>query len=186
MSLANNFASLGIIFFLVCCVFVLLWLFLLGPLPYIISAAVLKIEKRGYWKAFGTFILGALAGGIVSALITFIFSLITGGTSGLPTNNVNAIPAWIGLFLSRLWLGGAIAFVASILVQMLIAAGLYGVSFGKGAVIWLLAWVFSILIGVVVFLIGLGLSLIGIVPNLGNITNQINNQIQQLAPGFSL
>lgn len=183
MSLSNSIASLGIIFFLVCCVFVLVWIFLLAPLPYIISAAILKIEKRGYWKAFGTAILGALAGGIISAIITFIINAITGGGGNLSSTDLNNIPVFIGLLVSRLGVGLFFSTIASILVQMLIAAGLYGVKFGKGALIWLLAWVFSLLIGVVVFLLGFLLSLIGIVPNLGNITNQIQ---QIMPPGFSL
>jgi hypothetical protein len=182
MSLSNSFASLGIIFFLVCCVLVLVWIFLLAPLPYIISAAVLKIEKRGYWKAFGTAILGSLAGGIISALITFIFSLIMGGKAALTLNDLNNVPLFLGALVSRLWLGSLVSLVASILVQMLIASGLYGVSFGKGALIWLLAWIFSLLIGFVLFILGLLLSLIGIIPNLNN----IGNQIQQLMPGFTL
>jgi hypothetical protein len=182
MSLSNSLASLGVIFFLVCCVLILVEIFLLAPLPYIISAAVLKIEKRGYWKAFGTAILGALAGGIISALITFIFSLIMGGSAQLTMNDLNNVPLFLGALVSRLWLGSLLSFVASIMVQILIASGLYGVSFGKGALIWLLSWVFAILIGVVLFIIGLGLSLIGIIPNLGN----IGNQIQNLMPGFTL
>jgi len=184
MNLSNTLASAGIIFFLVCCVLVLVWIFLLAPLPYIISAAVLKVEKRGYWKAFGTAILGGLAGGIISALITFIFSLIMGGTSALTMNDLNNIPLVLGTLVSRLWLGSLVSMVASILVQMLIASGLYGVNFGKGALIWLLAWVFTILIGIVFGILGLLLSLSGIFNsvNLGN----IGNQIQQMLPGFNL
>ena len=83
MNLSNALGNVGIIFFLVCCAGFLISIFLIGPLPYIISAAVLKIEKRGYWKAFGTFILGGLAGGVISAIITFIFSAITGGLYGV-------------------------------------------------------------------------------------------------------
>ena len=184
MSLSNTIASYGVIFFLVCCVLILVWIFLLAPLPYLISTAVLKIEKRGYWKAFGTAILGGLAGGIVSAIITLIINAITGGVGTLSLTDMNNIPVFLGMLLSRLWLGSVISLVASILVQMAIASGLYGVSFGKGTLIWLLAWVFSLLIGVVLFILAFVLSAAGLfhLPNLGN----IGNQIQQLIPGFTL
>ena len=181
MNIPTALSNLGIIALLLCCVFFLVWIFLLGPLPYIISAAVLKIEKRGYWKAFGSAILGGLAGGIISAIITYIVSLLTGGTAALSLNNFNNVPALIGLLVSRLLLGTVIAWIISALVEIAITGGLYGVGFGKGALIWLLALVFSILIGIVLALLGFVLSLIGLLPNLSN----LGNQIQQIIPGMT-
>jgi hypothetical protein len=177
MSLSSSLASLGIIAILVCCVSVLVWIFLLAPLPYLISAALLKIERRGYWKAFGTAVLGGLAGGIISAIITFIFSAIAGGAGALTLNNINNLPVFMGALLGRLWLGSLLSFIASILIQILIASGLYGVSFGKGALIWLLAVVFSILISIVLGILFVILAAIGILPNVGSISSQIQNMI---------
>jgi hypothetical protein len=72
-------------------------------------------------------------------------------------------------------LGTLIAWVISALVQIAITGGLYGVGFGKGALIWLLALVFSILIGIVIALILVLLSLIGLLPTLSNLGNSLQN-----------
>jgi hypothetical protein len=181
MNLSNVLGNLGIIFFLVCCAGFLISIFLIGPLPYIISAAVLKIEKRGYWKAFGTFILGGLAGGVISAIITFIFSAITGGMGAFSLNDINNILPFLMTLLSRMWLVSLISAVASILVQMAITGGLYGVSFGKGALIWLLGLVFSILITIVLVILAVVLSTIGVLPSF----NDLGNQLQQMIPGIT-
>ncbi len=168
-----NLASFGLIAILISCVFLLVSIFLLAPLPYIIAAAILKIEKRGYWKAFGTAILGGLAGMVISFLINLLLSGLLGGAAKLSLTDLNNLPLFLTSFLSKAWLGVTLGWIASTLVTMLIAAGLYGVSFGKGALIWLLALVFGILIGVAVFLIFFILSVVGVLPALRNL--DLNN-----------
>ncbi len=174
----TNLASFGIIAILISCVFILIGIFLLAPLPYIISAAVLKIEKRGYWKAFGTAILGGLAGMVLSLLINMLLSALMGGAAKVSLTDINNLPLFITSYLSKAWLGAALGWIASTLVTMLIAAGLYGVSFGKGALIWLLALVFGILIGIAVFLVFFILSVAGLLPFLRNL------DLKNLLPGY--
>jgi hypothetical protein len=173
-----NFASVGLIAILVSCVFLLVSIFLLAPLPYIIAAAILKIEKRGYWKAFGTAILGGLAGMVISLLINLLLSSLMGGTAKLSLTDLNNLPLFLTSYLSKAWLGAMLGWIASTLVTMLIAAGLYGVGFGKGALIWLLGVVFSILIGIAVFLIFFVLSIAGLLPTLQNL------DLKNLLPGY--
>jgi hypothetical protein len=179
----SAFASLGIFALLACCGGLLLSIFLFGPLPYLISAAVLKIENRGYWKAFGTFILGWLASSIISAIIGVIFSAVTGGFGSYSLSNPNDIYPFLMNLLNRAWLVGLISFVVSILVQVAITAGLYRVSFGKGFLICLLALVFAILISVVLGLLAFVLSLAGILPSLKDLGNLPN--FQNLIPGLT-
>jgi hypothetical protein len=173
-----NFASVGLIAILVSCVFLLVSIFLLAPLPYIIAAAILKIERRGYWKAFGTAILGGLAGMVISLLINLLLSALMGGTAKLSLTDLNNLPLFLTSYLSKAWLGAMLGWIASTLVTMLIASGLYGVGFGKGALIWLLGLVFSILIGIAVFLIFFVLSIAGLLPSLQNL------DLKNLLPGY--
>lgn len=146
--LFGNLLGAGVLAIVLSCVFFLVSLFLIAPLPYIISAAILKIPNRNYWKAFGSAILGGLAGAAVTAVVTGIMIAITG-------SNINSVfsKGILGLMGSLIFIGVLVGWAGSIVVEMAITGGLYQVGFGKGALIWLLALVFGFLIGVVITLI---------------------------------
>jgi len=147
----TNFLALGALWIVLACVIFLIILFGIAPLPYIISAAVLKIPNRGYWKAFGSAILGGLAGSATATVVVLITAAITGSFATL--RNATGFGGFFGLIGGTMIIGWLIGWAGSIVVQMAITGALYQVGFGKGALIWLLAAVFGFLIGVVIMLI---------------------------------
>jgi len=80
-------------------------LFGIAPLPYIISAAVLKIPKRGYWKAFGSAILGGLAGSATMIVVILITAAITGSFASLGAGG-NAITQLMPAMGAGCWWDG--------------------------------------------------------------------------------
>ena len=142
----------GWVAILVCCGVFLLELFVFLPLPFLISAAILKIEGRNYWKAFGTGVLSAIATSIIGGIISALFG-------GMAFSNLGSISDFQSFFsrlsgsIGLLMVPGIISGLVGIVITMLIAMGLYKVSFGKGALIWLVAWLFGILLAVVAGLI---------------------------------
>lgn len=153
MNVGGLFGSLlggSILVIVLACVIFLVILFGIAPLPYIISAAVLKIPNRGYWKAFGSAVLGGLAGAATTAVVVLIMAAITGSFASLRAASGNA---FLGMMGGVMIIGWLVGWAGSIVVEMAITGGLYGVGFGKGALIWLLAVVFGFLIGVVLTLI---------------------------------
>jgi hypothetical protein len=150
--LANFLGGSIVLVIVLSCVIFLIALFGIAPLPYIISAAVLKIPNRGYWKAFGSAILGSLAGSATAAVAVLIVAAITGSFSSLSLR-AGSTSGLLPLLGGGMFIGWLLGWAGSIVVQMAITGALYQAGFGKGALIWLLAWVFGLLIGVVVFVI---------------------------------
>lgn len=148
--LFGNLLGAGVLAIVLSCVFFLVALFLLAPLPYIISAAILKIPNRNYWKAFGSAVLGGLAGAATTAVVVLILAAITGSFSSLRAASGNA---FLGMMGGVMLIGWLVGWAGSIVVEMAITGALYQVGFGKGALIWLLAVIFGFLIGVVITLI---------------------------------
>ena len=152
----NNFGSLFggsiIVGVLLCCGIFLLTLFVFLPLPFLISAAILKIEGRNYWKAFGTGVLSVIANSIVGGIITAIFG-------GLAATNLISNGDFTEMFsrfmgsIGLLMVPGIISGLIGIIITILMAMWMYKVTFGKGALIWLVAWLFGILLGVVAALV---------------------------------
>jgi len=106
----------------------LVYIFGLGPLAYIISAAVHKVEGRNYLKALGVAGLSIVA----NAIIHFILSRFMHG---------------FGLWLVSVLVNAAIA--------ILFVWLFYHVGFGKAITVWLLAFAISLGIGLVIGLFGL-------------------------------
>lgn len=129
-SLFSFIANIGLA---IICPGVLIWIFLLAPLPYVIGAAVVKVEKRNYWRAFGV--------GTITAITGLIISLLLGW-----------IPA-VGLI---------VAFIAGSLVEILIIMGLYSTTFGRATLVWLVALIFVWLIRVLLVLGALALTGVGL------------------------
>jgi ABC-type multidrug transport system fused ATPase/permease subunit len=169
----GNLLGGGILVIVLSCVIFLAVLFGILPLPYIISAAVLKIPNRNYWKAFGSAILGGLAGAATSVVVVLIMAAITGSLSSLSLRS-NSSSGLLPLMGGAMIFGWLLGWGGSIVVEMAITGALYQVGFGKGALIWLLAAVFGFLLGVVITLIMFVISAAAI----GNIYNQFRNAIQ--------
>lgn len=129
-SILSFIASIGLV---IICPGVLIWMFLLAPLPYIIGAAIVKVEKRNYWRAFGV--------GIITAITGLIISLLLG---------------WIPV------VGLVVAFIAGSLVEILIIMGLYSSTFGKATLVWLVALILVWLIRVLLVLGMLAITGVGL------------------------
>jgi hypothetical protein len=129
-SLFNFIAGIGLV---IICPGVLIWVFLLAPLPYIIGAGIVKVEKRNYWRAFGVGIITTITGVIISLLLGWI-------------------PA----------VGFIVAFIAGSLVEVFIIMGLYSTTFGKAILVWLVALIFVWLIRVLLVLGVLALTGVGL------------------------
>ncbi len=142
----------GVVAILLCCGLFLLSLFVFIPLPFLISAAILKIEGRNYWKAFGTGVLSMIANSIVGGIISALFGSMAFANLG----SINDFPSFFSRLsgsLGMLLVPGIISGLVGIVITILMAMWMYKVSFGKGALIWLVSWLFGILLGVVVSLI---------------------------------
>jgi hypothetical protein len=74
----SNFGPIFFVLLGVSCLLFLVSLFILMPMPYLFSAIVLKVETRGYWKAFGAAILSAMAGSAASSTIYFLLGRVLG------------------------------------------------------------------------------------------------------------
>jgi hypothetical protein len=107
---------------------VLLYIFGLGPLAYIISAAVHKVEGRNYLKALGVAGLSIVANGIIH----FILSRFMHGFG--------------------LWL---VSFLVNAAITVMFVLLFYHVGLGKAVTVWLLAFAISLGIGLVIGLFGL-------------------------------
>lgn len=149
---STNLYTWGAIGIVLSCVIFLVCIFGISPLPYIIAAAILKIPNRNYWKAFGSAILGGIAGAAAWIIVILIFAAITGSFTSFNFgfDTITRLMPWLG---GGIIIGWLIGWAASIVVQMAITGALYQSGFGKGALIWLLATVFGFLIGVVITLI---------------------------------
>lgn len=119
----SNLFALGAGLLGLACGGVLVYIFGLGPLAYIISAAVHKVEGRNYIKALGVAGLSIVANFIVH----FILSRFMHG---------------FGLWLVSVLINAVVAVLFVLLF--------YKVPLGKAITIWLLALVISIGIGLVV------------------------------------
>lgn len=142
-SLFSFITGIGLV---ILCPGVLIWMFLLAPVPYLIGAAIIKVEKRNYWRAFGV--------GTITAITGLIISLLLG---------------WIPV------VGLIVAFISGSLIEILIIMGLYSSTFGKATLVWLVALIFVWLIRVLIILgvlalTGTGLSeLLNQIPGFRNI-----------------
>jgi hypothetical protein len=149
----ESLLSLGAGIIAMACGGFLLYLFLFGPLPYIISAAIKKVEGRNYWKAFGVF--------GISIVAAFILQLI------------------LKLFLEGFALS-AVLFLATIAVQLVLILLLYKVDFKKALGIWTIAVLIfigiSVVLGILVVVLGTVLASSGI----KDIINLIQQQISYL------
>jgi hypothetical protein len=123
-----NLFALGAGLIALICGGILIYIFGLGPLAYIISAAVHRIEGRNYLKALGVAGLSIIA----NALVHFILSRFMHG---------------FGLWLVSLLINAAIAVLFVLLF--------YHVAIGKAITVWLLAFAISLGIGLVIGLFGL-------------------------------
>ncbi len=119
----SNLIGLGAGLIALVCGGFLLYLFLLGPLPYLISAAIKKVEGRNYWKAFGVFGISIVA----SFILQYVFKLFLKGFA-----------------LS------VVLFLVTIAVQILLTWLLYKVDFGKAFSVWIIAVLITIGIAIVV------------------------------------
>lgn len=164
----TNIYTWGAIGIVLSCVIFLVIIFGITPLPYIIAAAVLKIPNRNYWKAFGSAILGGIAGAAASIIVVFITAAISGALTNfqLGFDSVTRLMPWLGGGMIIGWLIGC---AGSIVVEMAITGALYQCGFGKGALIWLLAAVFGFLLGAVITLIVFVIS----AATIGNLLNNV-------------
>jgi hypothetical protein len=122
-------------------------IFLFFPLPYLLSAIILKVEGRSYWRAFGLSLISVVALVLLGWLVNLGF-------------NKWGFPQYL-LLIALLVLHFAIV-VALIL-------WIYQVKLVKAILIWLLALPFNLIIGgIIVFFIwyGLGMSMFGILKGL--------------------
>ena len=119
----SNIFALGAGLLGLACGGILVYIFGLGPLAYIISAAVHKVEGRNYIKALGVAGLSIVA----NAIVHFILSRFMHG---------------FGLWLVSILINAVIAILFVLLF--------YKVGIGKAITIWLLAFVISLGIGLVV------------------------------------
>ena len=124
---------------------ILVYIFGLGPLAYIISAAVHKVEGRNYLKALGVFGLSIVANVIIHLILK---QLIHG-------------------FL--LWF---LAVLVDAAVAILFVCLFYHVGFGKAVTVWLLAFAILIGIGFVLVLFGLIFGGIALKDTIQNIIQQ--------------
>ena len=122
-----DFFALGAGLIGLVCGGILLYIFGLGPLAYIISAAVHKVEGRNYVKALAVAGLSIVANGIVH----FILSRFMHG---------------FGLWLLSVLINAVIA--------ILFVWLFYHVGLGKAIMVWLLAFAISPGIGLVIGLFG--------------------------------
>jgi hypothetical protein len=107
----------------------LVYIFGLGPLSYIISAAVHKVEGRNYLKALAVFGISIVASGIVHFILSRVLS---------------------SKFL--VWL---LAIVINAVVGVLLVWLFYHVGFGKAVTVWLLAFAINLGIALLIGLFGL-------------------------------
>ncbi len=158
----SNFGPIFFVLIGVSCLLFLVSLFILMPMPYLFSAIVLKVETRGYWKAFGAAILSAMAGSAASSAVYYflgrVLGMFTQMREAIITISGVQYPLSLPVPGSGFWIGALLGLAANIAVSMLIVAAIYRVKFGKGAVIWLVAQAFGLLIGLiitaVIFIIG--------------------------------
>ena len=123
-----NLLALGAGLIALLCGGILVYIFGLGPLAYIISAAVHKIEGRNYIKALGVFGLSIVANVIVHLILKqFVHGFL-------------------------LWL---LAIVVNAVVAILFVVLFYHIGIGKAITVWLLAFAILIGIGFVLVLFGL-------------------------------
>jgi len=106
-------------------------------------------------------------------VVILITAAITGSFASLGAGG-NAITQLMPAMGGGLLVGWLIGWAGSIVVQMAIIGGLYQAGFGKGALIWLLAIVFSFLLSAVFFLIVMIFS----ASTLQNWLNQAQNLFQ--------
>lgn len=123
-----NLFALGAGLIALICGGILVYIFGLGPLAYIISAAVHKVEGRNYLKALGVFGLSIVANVIVHLILKqFVHGFL-------------------------LWL---LAILVNAVVAILFVVLFYHIGIGKAITVWLLAFAILIGIGFVLVLFGL-------------------------------
>jgi len=122
-----NLLALGAGIIGLLCGGILVYIFGLGPLAYIISAAVHKVEGRNYLKALGVAGLSIVA----NIIIHLIFRQFMHGFG--------------------LWL---VAVLVNAVVAILFVLLFYHIGFGRAVTVWLLAFAISLGIALVIGLFG--------------------------------
>lgn len=144
MGFLNN---LGAVTILMLCGLLFAGIFGIFPMPYLLSARILKVETRNYWKAFGV------------SLISVVVLCVLGWLAGIGA-------AKLGLP------GYAIAIVLLVLHIVLVTAlilWIYHVKLIKALLIWLIALPFNLIIVAIAIFIwwfGLGMPVLGILKGL--------------------
>jgi hypothetical protein len=135
MGFLNN---LGAATILMLCALLFGGIFGFFPLPYLLSAIILNVEGRSYWKAFGLALISLIA------LVLFGWPVNLGiGKLGLPA-----------------YLLPIVLLVLHLISVTALIVWIYHVRLGKALLIWLLALPFNlIIVALIVFIFWYGLAM---------------------------
>ena len=143
--------NLGAATILMLCALLFGGIFAFFPMPYLLSAIILNVEGRSYWKAFGLALISVIA------LVLFGWLVNQGiGKLGLPP-----------------YLLPIVLLVLHFIIVTVLIVWIYHVKLVKALLIWLLALPFNLLIiALIVFIFwyGLAMPMFGILKGLATPT----------------